>query len=107
MLALQTLDLLFQRTDEYLREFNTPDFILYASDWLVIVDTEDTPAITVGPSLPITSSPTAFLGLSLKEVLDWLNTNNTQQKFESGCFLVLDNESIDSRGQQLCLCLHT
>jgi hypothetical protein len=103
ILALQTLDLLLQCTEEYLSEINSPsDDIFEASEYLVIMDTKDIATITQGSSHPMShimsSSPTAFLGLSLKEVHDWFITNINQpgaDKFTSYCFLVLDKESIE------------
>jgi hypothetical protein len=98
ILALQTLDLLLQRTEEYFSESRTPSFPTQASDWLVIMDTKDIATITHGSSHPMTSSPTAFLGLSLEEVHDWFITNISQpcsDKFTSDCFLLLDDESTE------------
>jgi hypothetical protein len=74
------------------------DDIFEASEYLVIMDTKDIATITEGSSHPMTSSPTAFLGLSLKEVHEWFITNINQpgaDKFTPECFLVLDNKSIE------------
>ncbi|KAF8187772.1 hypothetical protein BJ912DRAFT_418928 [Pholiota molesta] len=102
-IPLTTLDLLLQCTEEYLSEINSPsDDIFEASEYLVIMDTKDIATITQGSSHPMShimsSSPTAFLGLSLKEVHDWFITNINQpgsDKFTPYCFLVLDNKSIE------------
>ncbi|KAF8187792.1 hypothetical protein BJ912DRAFT_419605 [Pholiota molesta] len=102
-IPLTTLDLLLQCTEEYLSEINSPsDDIFEASEYLVIMDTKDIATITQGSSYPMShimsSSPTAFLGLSLKEVHDWFITNINQpgaDNFTSQCFLVLDKESIE------------
>ncbi|KAF8187791.1 hypothetical protein BJ912DRAFT_419585 [Pholiota molesta] len=97
-IPLTTLDLLLQCTEKYLSEFNSPDHIAEASEYLVIMDTKDIATITEGSSHPMTSSPTAFLGHSLKEVHEWFITNINQpgaDKFTPECFLVLDKESIE------------
>ncbi|KAF8187776.1 hypothetical protein BJ912DRAFT_418964 [Pholiota molesta] len=93
------LDFLLECTAEYFSKFgfNSSSYTPQSSDYLVIMDTKDIATITKGSSHPITSSPTAFLGLSLKEVHDWFNANITQPRpngFMPYCFLVLDNESI-------------
>jgi len=93
-----TLDLLFECTDEYLSEFNSPNNITHASDVLIIIDTKDTATITKESSPPIASSPTAFLGVSLKEVHEWFDANITQphlEGFTQHCFLVIDDESTE------------
>jgi hypothetical protein len=98
ILDLQTLDLLLECTEEYLSKFNTPNYTTLVSDRLVIMDTKDIATITKGASLPITTSPTAFLGLSLEEVRDWFDANITQRRpkgFMPHCFLVIDNESTE------------
>jgi len=98
ILALQTLDLLLECTEEYLSEFNSPDYTAHVSDRLVIMDTKDIATITKGSSLPIASCPTAFLGLSLKEVCDWFDANITQPQLEGftpHCFLVIDDKSTE------------
>lgn len=97
ILALQTLDLLLECTEEYLSKFNSPNYTARVSDRLII-DTKDIATITKGSSLPIASSPTAFLGLSLKEVRDWFDANITQPHLEGfmpHCFLVIDDESTE------------
>jgi hypothetical protein len=98
ILALQTLHLLFECTEEYLSQFNSPNDTIHVSDWLIIIDTKDIATITKVSSLPIASSPTAFLGLSLKEVRDWFDANITQphsEGFIPHCFLVIDDESTE------------
>jgi hypothetical protein len=98
ILALQTLDLLLECTEEYLSEFNSPNYTAHVSDRLVIIDTKDIATINKGSSLPIASCPTAFLGLSLKEVRDWFDANITQpylKGFTPHCFLVIDDESTE------------
>ncbi|KAF8187785.1 hypothetical protein BJ912DRAFT_1143597 [Pholiota molesta] len=90
-----TLDLLLECTQEYLDE---PTPSAHVSERVVIMHTKDIATITKGSSPPITSSPTAFLGLSLEEVRDWFAANITEpcaERFMSHCFLVLDNESIE------------
>jgi len=62
------------------------------------MDTKDIATITNGSSPPIASCPTAFLGLSLKEVCDWFDANITQshpEGFKPHCFLVIDDESTE------------
>ena len=98
ILALQSLDLLLACTEEYLSEFNSPGYTAHVSDRLVIMETKDITTITKGSSPPIASCPTAFLGLSLKEVCDWFDANITQshpEGFKPHCFLVIDDESTE------------
>ncbi|KAF8187789.1 hypothetical protein BJ912DRAFT_969671 [Pholiota molesta] len=93
-----TLDLLLECTEEYLAGFNSGNYIAHVSDRLVIIDTKDITTITKGSSPPVASSPTAFVGLSLKEVRDWFDANITQRRpkgFMPHCFLVIDNESTE------------
>jgi hypothetical protein len=98
ILAPKTLDLLLECTEEYLAGFNSGNYIAHVSDRLVIIDTKDITTITKGSSPPVASSPTAFVGLSLKEVRDWFDANITQPRpkgFMPHCFLVIDDESTE------------
>ena len=98
ILALQTLDLLLECTEEYLSEFNSPNYTAHVSDRLVIIDTKDIGTITKGSSPPIASCPTTFLGLSLSEVRDWFDANITQplpEGFTPHCLLVIDDKSTE------------
>ncbi|KAF8057830.1 hypothetical protein FPV67DRAFT_555789 [Lyophyllum atratum] len=91
-----TLNLLLECSAEYMEEFEGDE--LDISEYIVIVNTKEISSISKGSSLPVDSSPTAFVGHTVQEIRDWFDANITQPKqkgFMRHCFLVLDAQSIE------------
>ncbi|KAF8066893.1 hypothetical protein FPV67DRAFT_1450014 [Lyophyllum atratum] len=90
------LNLLLECSEEYMREFEGDD--LDISQDIVIMNTKEVSSISKGSSLPVDSSPTAFVGHTVWEIRDWFDANITQPRrkgFMQYWFLVLDAQSIE------------
>ncbi|KAG6816169.1 hypothetical protein H0H87_008093 [Tephrocybe sp. NHM501043] len=62
------------------------------------MDTKDVSSIIEGSSPNITASPTAFLGYTFREVVDWFDTNVTKpvaMTVRTSCLLVLDDQTLE------------
>ncbi|KAF8057834.1 hypothetical protein FPV67DRAFT_1657688 [Lyophyllum atratum] len=91
-----TLNLLLECSEEYMREFSGDE--LDISQDIVIMNTKEISSISKGSSLPVDSSPTAFVGHTVWEIRDWFDANITQPRrkgFMRYWFLVLDAQSIE------------
>jgi hypothetical protein len=71
----------------------------YGAGQIVFMDsTKGISTITAVSSPQIPSSPTAFLGHTLQEILDWFDENITQPRskgYRHDCFLVFDDETVE------------
>ncbi|KAF8066883.1 hypothetical protein FPV67DRAFT_1214217 [Lyophyllum atratum] len=93
-----TCNLLLECSEGYMQAFVREHDDVDISEYIVIINTKGISSISKGSSLPVDSSPTAFVGHTIQEIRDWFDANITQPRrrgFMPHCFLVLDAQSIE------------